>query len=273
MKIMSTSFKKLFGLLVLFTLSASTLKAQFTLKGKIATEESSHLIEGATITLNPVHKMTKSAPDGSFVLTGLKTGVYQLEVSSVGLVKYTKTIKLIKDTVITVMMTDNSSSLNEVSISVGNRGKSRSIIKSPVPVQLISSQEIKTSGYTNTAELIQMLVPSFTQNRIVRGDGSETIRPSTMRGMGTDQMLVLVNGKRRHISAFLIADNTGVDLNAIPVSAIESIEVLKDGAAAIYGSDAIAGVINIILKKDTGAALMFKVELLPEEMVSIQRLG
>lgn len=255
MKIMSTSFKKLFGLLVLFTLSASTLKAQLTLRGKIAAEESNRLIEGATITLNPMHKMTKSASDGSFVLTGLKTGVYQLEISSVGLVKFAKTIKLNKDTVLTVMMTDNSSNLNEVSISVGNRGKSRSIIKSPVPVQLISSQEIKTSGYTNTAELIQMLVPSFTQNRIVRGDGSETIRPSTMRGMGTDQMLVLVNGKRRHISAFLIADNTGVDLNAIPVSAIESIEVLKDGAAAIYGSDAIAGVINIILKKDTGGSV------------------
>lgn len=255
MKITTTHLKKLFGLLVLAVFSAGTLKAQITLKGKIGNEGSSQVIEGATIILNPIHKMTKSSPNGSYSFSNLKTGVYQLEISGVGFSKNTKTINLSKDTTVNIMLADNSSNLNEVNISVGNRGKSRSVIKSPVPVQLISSQEIKTSGYTNTAELIQMLVPSFTQNRIVRGDGAETIRPSTMRGMGTDQMLVLVNGKRRHISAFLINDNTGVDLNAIPVSAIESIEVLKDGAAAIYGSDAIAGVINIILKKDTNGSV------------------
>ena len=102
--------------------------------------------------------------------------------------------------------------------------------------------------------MIQSLAPSFNFPRPTITDGTDTVRPATLRGLGPDQVLVLINGKRRHQSALVHLNgsigrgSTGVDLNAIPVSAIEHIEVLRDGAAAQYGSDAIAGVINIVLK-------------------------
>ena len=111
-----------------------------------------------------------------------------------------------------------------------------------------------SSGYTETAQVIQSLAPSFNFPRPTITDGTDTVRPATLRGLGPDQVLVLVNGKRRHQSALVHLNgsigrgSTGVDLNAIPVSAIDHIEVLRDGAAAQYGSDAIAGVINIVLK-------------------------
>jgi len=99
-------------------------------------------------------------------------------------------------------------------------------------------------------------VPSFNFPRPTVADGTDHVRPATLRGLGPDQVLVLINGKRRHITALVHVNgtigrgSTSVDLNAIPASAIERIEVLRDGAAAQYGSDAIAGVINIILKSD-----------------------
>ena len=111
-----------------------------------------------------------------------------------------------------------------------------------------------SSGYAETAQVIQSLAPSFNFPRPTITDGTDTVRPATLRGLGPDQVLVLVNGKRRHQSALVHLNgsigrgSTGVDLNAIPVSAIDHIEVLRDGAAAQYGSDAIAGVINIVLK-------------------------
>ena len=123
-----------------------------------------------------------------------------------------------------------------------------------VPVDVFTLAEIETTGASETMQIIQALAPSFNFPRPTITDGTDTVRPATLRGLGSDQVLVLVNGKRRHTSALVHVNgsigrgSTGVDLNAIPASAIESIEILRDGAAAQYGSDAIAGVINIVLK-------------------------
>ncbi len=101
-----------------------------------------------------------------------------------------------------------------------------------------------------------MAVPSFNYNKQSGADGSDAIDFASLRGLGYDQTLVLVNGKRRHLAAFVNEfgtrgrGNSGTDLNAIPEAAIDRVEILRDGASAQYGSDAIAGVINIILKKD-----------------------
>ena len=106
--------------------------------------------------------------------------------------------------------------------------------------------------------MIQRLAPSFNFPRTTIADGSASVRPASLRGLGPDQVLVLINGKRRHTTALVHVNgtmgrgSTGADLNAIPVSAIERIEILRDGAAAQYGSDAIAGVINIVLKAGKG---------------------
>ena len=130
-----------------------------------------------------------------------------------------------------------------------------------VPIDILTSRQIEATGASETMQVIQRLAPSFNFPRTTIADGSAAVRPATLRGLGPDQVLVLINGKRRHTTALVHVNgtvgrgSTGVDLNAIPVSAIERIEILRDGAAAQYGSDAIAGVINIVLKSgcDPGA--------------------
>ncbi|HEV7920638.1 MAG TPA: TonB-dependent receptor [Thermoanaerobaculia bacterium] len=123
-----------------------------------------------------------------------------------------------------------------------------------VPVDIIPQEQIESAPSTETNQIIQKLSPSFNFPRPTISDGTDSVRPATLRGLGPDQLLVMLNGKRRHASALVNANNTvgrgssGVDLNAIPASAIESIEILRDGAAAQYGSDAIAGVINLVMK-------------------------
>jgi TonB-dependent receptor-like protein/carboxypeptidase family protein len=141
----------------------------------------------------------------------------------------------------------------EEQVTVGSRAAGAENQKA-VPVDIITQEQIATTGYAETTQVIQALAPSFNFPRPTITDGTDTVRPATLRGLGPDQVLVLVNGKRRHQSALVHLNgsigrgSTGVDLNAIPVSAIDHIEVLRDGAAAQYGSDAIAGVINIVLK-------------------------
>src|SRR5688572_30366986 len=138
-------------------------------------------------------------------------------------------------------------------ITVGSRAPGVAGEKA-VPIEVLSPQAIETTGASETNQIIQALAPSFNFPRPTITDGTDSVRPATLRGLGSDQVLVLINGKRRHTSALVHVNgsigrgSTGVDLNAIPASMIERIEVPKDGAAAQYGSDAIAGVINIILK-------------------------
>jgi iron complex outermembrane recepter protein len=141
----------------------------------------------------------------------------------------------------------------------GTRVEGRSATDTPAPVDYIGQDAIQSTGATETGKILQLLDPSFNFTTTTISDGTDIIRPATLRSLGPDQVLVLVNGKRRHQQALLNVQQTigrgsaGYDINAIPASAIDHIEVLRDGAAAQYGSDAIAGVINIILKNQTGA--------------------
>ena len=141
----------------------------------------------------------------------------------------------------------------------GTRFEGRSATDTPAPVDIIDSATIESTGATETGKVLQLLAPSFNFSTTTISDGTDIIRPATLRALGPDQVLVLVNGKRRHQQSLLNVQQTiargsaGYDINTIPVSAIDHIEVLRDGAAAQYGSDAIAGVINIILKNQTKA--------------------
>jgi iron complex outermembrane receptor protein len=143
---------------------------------------------------------------------------------------------------------------------VGTRRLDRTETSTPVPVDIIDVADVMLqSGQLDLNQLLQYVAPSFNANRQSGADGADHIDPATLRGLGPDQTLVLINGKRRHQSALINIfgsrgrGNTGTDLNAIPLSAIDHIEILRDGASAQYGSDAIAGVINIVLKSDVGA--------------------
>lgn len=143
-------------------------------------------------------------------------------------------------------------------IVTGTRRTDRTVADSTVPVDIISSEALLNSGQTETNKLLNQLVPSFNFPQPSLTDGTDSLRPATLRGLAPDQVLVLVNGKRRHQSALVNLNgsvgrgSTAVDLNTIPPMAIERIEVLRDGASSQYGSDAIAGVINIQLKKGIG---------------------
>ena len=141
-------------------------------------------------------------------------------------------------------------------VVVGTRSIGRRALQAPVPIEVINREQLSLTGQSETGRVLQMLVPSFNFSSSTISDGTDALRPATLRGLGPDQTLVLVNGKRRHKSALLHVNTSvgrgtaGTDFNAIPSAAIERIEVLRDGAAAQYGSDAIAGVINIVLKDD-----------------------
>ena len=143
-------------------------------------------------------------------------------------------------------------------IVTGTRRTDRTVADSPVPIDIISSEALQNSGATETNRLLNNLVPSFNFPQPSLTDGTDSLRPATLRGLAPDQVLVLVNGKRRHLSSLLNLNGSvgrgsaGVDMNAIPPIAIDRIEVLRDGASSLYGSDAIAGVINIQLKKREG---------------------
>ncbi|HEX8241089.1 MAG TPA: TonB-dependent receptor [Allosphingosinicella sp.] len=142
-------------------------------------------------------------------------------------------------------------------VITGTRRTDRTVADSPVPVDVIGAEAIVNSGQTETNKILNQLVPSFNFPQPSIADGSDALRPATLRGLSPDQTLVLINGKRRHVSSLLNINGTvgrgsaAVDMNLIPGLAIGRVEVLRDGAAAQYGSDAIAGVINIQLKNSS----------------------
>ncbi|WLA07687.1 TonB-dependent receptor [Xanthomonas translucens] len=143
-------------------------------------------------------------------------------------------------------------------IVTGTRASGRTVLESTAPVDVLSAEDIRKAGVVNgeLGSALQALLPSFNFPRQSNSGGADHIRAAQLRGLSPDQVLVLVNGKRRHTSALVNTDSkigkgtTPVDFNAIPVSAIKRIEVLRDGAGAQYGSDAVAGVINVILDDD-----------------------
>lgn len=152
---------------------------------------------------------------------------------------------------------DDSADVEKIAI-VGTRSAPRSIGDSAVPIDVISGDEFKNQGSTDMVSMMQNIVPSFNVNDQPINDASTLVRPANLRGMASDHTLVLVNGKRRHRSAVItflgggLSDGAqGPDISTIPAAALKQIEVLRDGAAAQYGSDAIAGVVNFVLKDDS----------------------
>ena len=140
---------------------------------------------------------------------------------------------------------------------VGSRGAPRSVENSPVPIDLIGSEELKRGGNTNMLELLKGTVPSFNVHENPISDAASLVKPANLRGLSSDSTLILVNGKRRHKASVIAMLGGGIndgaqgsDISVIPSSALKQVEILRDGAAAQYGSDAIAGVMNFVLRDD-----------------------
>ena len=156
-----------------------------------------------------------------------------------------------------VILVEDLNQLESITVT-GSRNENRSVTDTPVPIDVIDMEEIVApGGQISITEILNVVAPSFTSQTQTVSDGTDHLDPASLRGLGPDQVLVLINGKRRHVSSLLNVNGTvgrgsvGTDMNSLPTAAIKRIEVLRDGAAAQYGSDAIAGVINIILKDAT----------------------
>lgn len=156
---------------------------------------------------------------------------------------------------------DAAVELNEV-VVVGSRGTPRLVTESSSPIDLIDGEQLRATGFNDLSKALQFLAPSVNFPRSATGPSAANTRGVTLRGLSPDQVLVLVDGKRRHASSVLNFNNVvgrgtvPVDLNAIPLSAVERVEILRDGAAAQYGSDAIAGVVNIVLRGSDSQAFV-----------------
>lgn len=214
---------------------------------------------GATLLSDASVRVGKSGittnAQGAFSIS-LNPGKYTITVSYTGYNAQSKTIQLASgETVTSDFNLEPSESLDEV-VVLGSRATPRTQLETTVPIDVLDIKKLAGVGaQVNLNQILNFAAPSFTSNTQSLGDGTDHIDPASLRGLGPDQVLVLVNGKRRYNSALINVNGTfgrgsvGTDLNAIPVSSIERIEILRDGASAQYGSDAIAGVINIVLKK------------------------
>jgi len=242
-----------FLFIAIFMLLTVSVFAQ-RLTGKVTSTNAA--AASITVSVSPSGVGTSTDVYGMYSIN-LKPGTYKISFSGIGFDKQILTVTMgTENHVVNVDMVTSTASLKEVVI-LGNRGAARSNMDSPVPVDVISVGS--TSQTTAKPDLMSQLnqsVPSFNYNKQSGGDGSDAIDFASLRGLGFDETLVLVNGKRRHLSAFVNEvgtrgrGNSGTDLNAIPEAAIDHVEIERDGASAEYGSDAIAGVINIVLRKD-----------------------
>ncbi len=225
-----------------------------SIAGVVTTRADGLTVPGATVSLVGLDATTTTDASGRYTLkvspSVVRDGRIRVRVDALGLPP-TVTDVVVDAPTVTVDIALSLAFTEQV--TVGSRAAGAELEKA-VPVDVITHDQIASSGFVETAQVIQSLAPSLNFPRPTITDGTDTVRPATLRGLGPDQVLVLINGKRRHQSALVHVNgsigrgSTGVDLNAIPVSAIDHIEVLRDGAAAQYGSDAIAGVINIVLK-------------------------
>lgn len=249
------------GFVVVFLLLSLFAAAQTgSLKGTVK-DANGQPMAGASVTIEGTKKGTTTDVNGNYLLK-LAPGNYKLVISYVGLTSQSKDVTVL-DNAVTENNFDmaNAQDLNRVLV-VGSRAAPRSATQTAVPVDVISSREMTLTGQVEPTQMINFIAPSYNSSRQTIADGTDHIDPATIRGLGPDQVLVLVNGRRRYNTALLNVNGTigrgsvGTDLNSIVPASIEKVEVLRDGAASQYGSDAIAGVVNVVLKKNaTGTTL------------------
>jgi iron complex outermembrane receptor protein len=239
-----------FAFLLFIFLTFNLIAQSIRVSGKVTDEKGEPLI-GASVIEKGTNNGTTADGSGSYVL---QVG-YNNATIVVTYVGYNKIEREISGAGTQDFSLEDATVLNQVTV-VGSRNLNRSSTDTPAPVDVIDIREVTTKqGQLDVNQLLQFAAPSFNSNRQTGSDGADHVDPASLRGLGPDQTLVLINGKRRHQSSLVNLfgsrgrGNTGTDLNAIPAAAIERIEILRDGAAAQYGSDAIAGVINIVLKE------------------------
>lgn len=224
--------------------------SQHKVSGTITDEEGSPLV-GVTVQIQTTLTSTITDSKGYYHLEENKNFPWIIIVSYAGL--QTKEVKVSRAGNNNIQLA-NTGVLQNITI-LGTRGKPRSDVNRPVPVDVISSKELQATGQTELGQQLQFSSPSFNSAKYAINGSLVYANYATLRGLGPDQLLVLVNGKRRHqfsiphIGFSISRGMVVTDLNTIPFLAVDRTEILRDGAAAQYGSDAIAGIVNLQLRK------------------------
>lgn len=237
--------------LFLFLLNVSFLFAQKEVSG-VVKDNTGNALPGVNIIEKGTQNGVSTDMDGAYKIK-VKEGA-TLVFSYVG---FSKLEKAATDAVINVVLSEEGGqNLDEVVVT-GSRTAPRSNTTTPLPIDVISSKDLASTGQASFDKALQYKIPSFNTVQTPVNDATSLLDPYEIRNMGPSRTLILINGKRKNLSSLLYVQTspgrgeTGADISAIPTDAIERVEILRDGASAQYGSDAIAGVMNIILKKST----------------------
>lgn len=238
-----------FYLLPLFVLIALTSSSQNIITGTVADNVGSSLV-GATIKINNSTSGTVTDNNGRFVLTDAQSFPWNITISCTNYAQKEVTITRAGNYNFSLMQI---ASLGSVTV-VGTRAQPRSDVSRPVPVDILTAKELQSTGQTELGQQLQFSSPSYNSAKYAINGSLVYANYATLRGLGPDQLLVLINGKRRHQFSiphigFSISRGAVVtDMNAIPFLAVDRTEILRDGGAAQYGSDAIAGIVNVRLR-------------------------
>lgn len=233
-------------------LSSFLLHAQKNYAVLVTDSKTGYPVSNATVKLKTSGKGSATNATGSMVIVAKPSDI--LEVSCIGYAS--QEVTLSESATVSVILVPSAIEYLDV-VVVGTRGAPRAKIETAVPVDVIRINQVGLpTAKMDLTSALNMAAPSFNYNKQSGADGADHVDLGTLRGLGPDQTLVLINGKRRHQTAFVALfgtrgrGNSGSDLNAFPQSAVDRIEILRDGASAQYGSDAMAGVMNIVLKND-----------------------
>jgi iron complex outermembrane recepter protein len=242
--------KLLFYGLMMLSLSAFAQDRQIT--GTVTDQDGGSPLPGVNVRVKGTSLGTACDSDGKFSIS-VPQNASTLVFSYVGYAD--QEVAIGNSNVVNVSLVASSSELGEIVVAVG-RGVQRTITDTPLPVDMLSAKDLTTTGQLTFDKALQYRVPSFNTVQTPVNDATSLLDPYELRNMGPSRTLILINGKRKNSSALIYTQTspgrgeTGADISAIPTGAIKRVEILRDGASAQYGSDAIAGVMNVILKDD-----------------------
>ncbi len=228
-----------------------------TVKGQVS-DSAGERIVGALVTVDGTVLQTTTTARGTYELRGVPIGSQVVRARAIGHTPASLTVTIAPSDVVTAdfVLGRKSVELARIEVVAGSRAHHQAADELAVPVDVYTTEQISQQGTTETGQILAALSPSVNVPHQTVTDANDIVRPFTLRGLSPDHTLVLINGWRRHQTALLNtfpygsgAGSSGVDLNAIPGGAVERIEVLRDGASAQYGSDAIAGVVNVVMKE------------------------
>ena len=234
--------------MLLFVTSVAV--AQKSVTGTV-TEKGGAALPGVSVVVKGTTNGTVTDANGQFSLK-VPANATTLTLSFVGFAPMDVPVPASGN--VSIEMSSQANELGEVVISTGSRNTQRTVTDTPLPIDILSANDLRSTGQQRFDQALQYRVPSFNTVNTPVNDATTLLDPYEIRNMGPSRTLILINGKRKNLSSLLYVQfspgrgETGVDLSAIPQDAIKRVEILRDGASAQYGSDAIAGVMNVILK-------------------------